>query len=897
MSASCWSPTSWTRAFRCPGSPSPITSGRRGEPRPAAAPRRPIGCGRPRGGRDNGPCACLPSSSPPSLAAPTAPDAPSAAKDGAARAVPARDVRLLDGPFRDDAAARARYLLSLDPDRLLHTFRLNAGLPTTAQAVRRLGGARGRAARPQPRPLPDGLRARVGSHGRRAAQGARRWRSSRELRRVQRALAARGVNPGLPVRLPGGVLRSRRERARASGRPTTRCTRSWRGCWTSTASSATRRRSRPRRAWPPGCGVRAAASRRAVAGDAADRVRRHGGVAHRALRGDQRPGAPAAGTPLRPPRRLRSARARRGPARRAAREHPDPQGDRGRARLRDDRRAALLPRGRDLLARGRARTAPMRSAATARTSTSSRSPTSRATSASPPPRPATPTTCSSSRAQLFLRDADARADRLLRARALQPHPRLERPRHRHASPTTCPLKPGRLAHLLDGRGLVLVLRGHRNGEPRRASAKRSTRTTSDALYVNLFVASELAWREKGLTLRQETRFPERGQDAPRAAARRARAASRSELRHPAWAGDGFAVSVNGRPQPVDSRPGSYAALEREWRDGDVVELRAADAPARGADAGRRVRRWRSCTGPSCSPPTSATLGSTRRSATARGPRVARGRVAARSPTLVAATASEALAHLRPTGEPLTFRSEGPGRPSDVVLRPFYRLYDRRHAVYLRVEPEAALAARDGARAAGGGEQRAARGADRRRRRGRAAQAEETGARAPGRARRRVVARGPQLPQHALRRLVELRAARARGGPAPRCGSPTGAARRAGTSFEVTAEGETLATQSLFDDRPGELYAVEYPLPERLTRGRERVRVGFRTGPTQSTGRSSTCGGWSRPAGSLQRDSGPRHANEARRLAAPRPPEGRPAAPGPHEPARPEGSPPSENWIS
>jgi hypothetical protein len=54
-------------------------------------------------------------------------------------------------------------------------------------------------------------------------------------------------------------------------------------------------------------------------------------------------------------------------------------------------------------------------------------------------------------------------------------------------------------------------------------------------------------------------------------------------------------------------------------------------------------------------------------------------------------------------------------------------------------------------------------------------------------------------------------------------------------FEVVAEGETIATQSLFDDRPGEVLEVEYPLPERLTRGRDRVRVGFRTGPGTSTG--------------------------------------------------------------
>ena len=54
-------------------------------------------------------------------------------------------------------------------------------------------------------------------------------------------------------------------------------------------------------------------------------------------------------------------------------------------------------------------------------------------------------------------------------------------------------------------------------------------------------------------------------------------------------------------------------------------------------------------------------------------------------------------------------------------------------------------------------------------------------------------------------------------------------------FEVVAEGETIATQSLFDDRPGEVLEVEYPLSERLTRGRESLRVGFRTGPGTSTG--------------------------------------------------------------
>ena len=42
------------------------------------------------------------------------------------------EVRLLDGPFKTAQEADEKYLLSLDLDRLLHNFRVNAGLPSTA---------------------------------------------------------------------------------------------------------------------------------------------------------------------------------------------------------------------------------------------------------------------------------------------------------------------------------------------------------------------------------------------------------------------------------------------------------------------------------------------------------------------------------------------------------------------------------------------------------------------------------------------------------------------------------------------------------------------------------------------------------------------------------------------
>jgi hypothetical protein len=48
---------------------------------------------------------------------------------------PLRDVRLLDGPFKRAMELDEKYLLSLDVDRLLHNFRVNAGLPSSAQPL------------------------------------------------------------------------------------------------------------------------------------------------------------------------------------------------------------------------------------------------------------------------------------------------------------------------------------------------------------------------------------------------------------------------------------------------------------------------------------------------------------------------------------------------------------------------------------------------------------------------------------------------------------------------------------------------------------------------------------------------------------------------------------------
>jgi DUF1680 family protein len=58
--------------------------------------------------------------------------------DGAAgrtAAFPLTHVRLLDGPFKDNQARNTSYLLFLDPERMLHTFRLNYGVTSKAQPI------------------------------------------------------------------------------------------------------------------------------------------------------------------------------------------------------------------------------------------------------------------------------------------------------------------------------------------------------------------------------------------------------------------------------------------------------------------------------------------------------------------------------------------------------------------------------------------------------------------------------------------------------------------------------------------------------------------------------------------------------------------------------------------
>ncbi len=100
------------------------------------------------------------------------------------------------------------------------------------------------------------------------------------------------------------------------------------------------------------------------------------------------------------------------------------------------------------------------------------------------------------------------------------------------------------------------------------------------VYVNLFVPSRVTWRQGNarVTLSQETQYPTVGETSLLLKMDRAERFLLA-LRVPAWAGRQTVVRVNGRPAGIAIQPGTWAEVDREWKDGDRIEF-TIDMPLR-----------------------------------------------------------------------------------------------------------------------------------------------------------------------------------------------------------------------------------------------------------------------------------------------------------------------------
>jgi DUF1680 family protein len=205
--------------------------------------------------------------------------------------------------------------------------------------------------------------------------------------------------------------------------------------------------------------------------------------------------------------------------------------------------------------------------------------------------------------------------------------------------------------------------------------------SDDALWVNLFIPSVLTWRERGLVVRQDTHFPD--DDTTRLTLTTDRPTRLVvKVRYPSWAGADASVRVNDRAVALDAGPGSYITIAREWKSGDQItfqlpmHLRVETLPGDpktvaifdgpvllAGDLGRAgltpaVRYGETTPALGKLPPVDI-------------------------PGLVP-DASGILGAIRPTGAPLTFETTGLARPHDVRLVPFFRADAVRYTVYWRV---------------------------------------------------------------------------------------------------------------------------------------------------------------------------------------------------------------------
>ncbi len=218
---------------------------------------------------------------------------------------------------------------------------------------------------------------------------------------------------------------------------------------------------------------------------------------------------------------------------------------------------------------------------------------------------------------------------------------------------TCCVGTGMENHALHGHGIYYE-DGHR-------------------LWVNLYAPSHAEWAAAGVSLTVATTFPE-GEAAALTMKLKAPRAFTLALRRPSWAGAGFTVKVNGKPVQALPKPGSYVEIKRVWKTGDTVALtlpKTLHTEPLPDDTHRVALLW----GPLV---LSGDL----------GPEQGEGAGTPVAPVFVAAEQPVA-AWLKPVAaQPGRFRSDGVGRDVtgsghvvDVDFVPFYRLHRRTYAAY------------------------------------------------------------------------------------------------------------------------------------------------------------------------------------------------------------------------
>lgn len=341
----------------------------------------------------------------------------------------------------------------------------------------------------------------------------------------------------------------------------------------------------------------------------------------------------------------------------------------------------------------------------------------------------------------------------------------------------------------------------------------------DELYVTQFIASELTWAERGLTLKQETDYP-RQQGTALTFNLDNKQQFDLKVRYPYWADKGVTIKVNGETLTITENPGSFISIDRAWADGDRVEVELPFA----------LHKEEMPDDPT-------------RLAVMYGPLVMAGGLGevqdphAKDPDFVPIFFTENTdpkAWVEPTGAINTFHTRGVGKPRDVEMKPFYAVHDERYSVYWDVftkqeweERQAEYEAEKKAYAQLEsithdvfqlGEMQPERDHN--------YEGEDTHVVKMQDRKARQAERGGWfgfemnvLPERPTALVFEY------------WGGYTGS-----KTFDIQVDGQTIATQNISGLKDGSFVSIQYDIPEELTRGKDHIKVkiaphtGSRGGP-------------------------------------------------------------------
>jgi uncharacterized protein len=342
--------------------------------------------------------------------------------------------------------------------------------------------------------------------------------------------------------------------------------------------------------------------------------------------------------------------------------------------------------------------------------------------------------------------------------------------------------------------------------------------SGDKLWVNIYAPSIAQWKGAGAELVMDTTFPE-GDAATLKLNLKSPKQFTLALRRPFWAGDGFSVKVNGQVIEDLGKADSYVEIKRTWKTGDTVAL-ALPKTLREEPLADNPHRVALMYGPLVLAGDLGTGGGRGRSG-----RVFDDVKETNAPVFLVGS-QPVEKWLKPVaGKPDCFRTEGaaPGREVDFV--PFYQLHRRTYGAYWDLFTPEEWAQKSAAYTASLDKQARLTAAtvdyvqpgEMQPETDHNFQGEET---TPVRVAEQAGRRGSKAfsfdvkvePEHPMALVVTYR---------------TDEAQK--RSFDILVDGHQVKQETLDKSDPARFMDVEYPIPADLVRGKQKVTVRFQAG--------------------------------------------------------------------